>query len=156
MECVPTPIARTAHAGTILGDTLVIYGGMTTVPIKEFGERNIVEKWKILDDVWSFDLNNLSWRPWNISPPLGRSYHSLVSWDAVVPKKKNSDDELSSKDDGLNEKSKQSNKQVKSKGGIIDLEREKDGRARGSIISYGGFTTYETLPGEVSTSLYSY
>lgn len=41
-------------------------------------------EWETLDDMWILDLNTRQWtRRW-LSPPLVRSYHSLVGWSAEV------------------------------------------------------------------------
>lgn len=72
------PVARTAHGATVVGDKLIIHGGMkiNTDAISYNGET----KWDPLSDCWEFDLVERVWRQRVIEPKLARSYHSLVGW----------------------------------------------------------------------------
>mmetsp|Transcript_10932 Transcript_10932/g.21292 ORF Transcript_10932/g.21292 Transcript_10932/m.21292 type:complete len:994 (+) Transcript_10932:256-3237(+) len=92
------PIARTAHAGTIVGDELIIHGGMCSMndrrsygdltspsssystPSSSYATYTATPKWQALSDVWVFDLVKLRWKERYIYPQLARSYHSLVGW----------------------------------------------------------------------------
>lgn len=68
------PIPRTSHAGCIVGNELVIYGGMSLNIDTWTGMQ-----WQMLSDVWAYDLIHRKWREIRTDPPLLRSYHSLVS-----------------------------------------------------------------------------
>lgn len=72
------PEARTAHGATVVGNKLIIHGGMkiNTDAISYNGETN----WDPLSDCWEFDLVERVWRQRIIEPKLARSYHSLVGW----------------------------------------------------------------------------
>lgn len=96
------PVARTAHAGTIVGHELILHGGMHFGVIN--GEKNddrgdststtsglpssdtylsykTKSRWQSLSDVWVFDLVTLTWKERVLYPQLTRSYHSLVGSD---------------------------------------------------------------------------
>lgn len=125
-------------------DELVIYGGMTTLTDTDyFGGLGGGQKWDMLADVWSFNLITHQWKKWEIDPLLGRSYHSLVGWDGIVPDE--NDQKIPDKVEFEIGSGALGGEKV-----VFDGD-EKDGRARGSVISYGGFRTYETVAGEVST-----
>ena len=72
------PAARTAHAATVIGNKLIIHGGMmiNAEAVGYNGETN----WESLSDCWEFDLVERVWRQRFIEPKLARSYHSLVGW----------------------------------------------------------------------------
>jgi len=72
------PVARTAHGATVVGDLLIIHGGMkiNTEAISYSGETD----WEPLSDCWEFDLKERVWCQRIIEPHLARSYHSLVGW----------------------------------------------------------------------------
>lgn len=95
------PMARTSHSGTIIGDRLIIHGGMGRhVDERNYNNNNANEqpktssfsssssyatdktssKWVPLADTWEFDLKSLRWRERVQYPQLARSYHSLVGW----------------------------------------------------------------------------
>jgi len=67
------PIPRTSHAGCIVGNELVIYGGMALNIDSWTGVQ-----WDMLSDLWAYDLIGRKWREVRTNPPLFRSYHSLV------------------------------------------------------------------------------
>ena len=72
------PVARTAHAATVVGSTLFVHGGLT----KSMEE----EPWNDVasSDIWEFDLKSKKWNtPQPSSPHLQRSYHSLVGYTYV-------------------------------------------------------------------------
>ncbi len=86
-------MARTAHAGTIIGNELIIHGGMHfgeeddrgplssssfAAPLHSYTTYETSSKWRPLSDVWAFDLVTLKWRERIMYPQLARSYHSLV------------------------------------------------------------------------------
>lgn len=77
------PRPRTAHAATVVESQLVIHGGMG---IGEYtDEMGLgVTDWETLDDMWVIDLNTRTWRRRWLSPPLVRSYHSLVGWSTYT------------------------------------------------------------------------
>jgi len=72
------PEARTSHAATIVGDELVICGGLKKV---ETLMRDGTTVWDQFDDVWIFDLINRIWTKRPMAQSIGRSQHSLVGWD---------------------------------------------------------------------------
>eukprot|EP00804_Cyclotella_cryptica_P012966 CCRYP_002304-RC/>CCRYP_002304-RC protein AED:0.15 eAED:0.15 QI:199/1/1/1/0.5/0.66/3/394/568 len=97
------PMARTSHSGTIIGDRLVIHGGMGSYgeetnnnndnnnanePPKtssfssssSYATYKTSPKWVPLADTWEFDLKTLRWKERVQYPQLARSYHSLVGW----------------------------------------------------------------------------
>jgi len=90
------PVARTAHAGTIVGDELIIHGGLglhedTTQsssfssPSSSYPTYRTSPSWQALGDTWVFDLKTLTWRERIQFPQLKRSYHSLVGhYDGTV------------------------------------------------------------------------
>lgn len=72
------PRPRTAHAATVVGDELIIYGGMSKIGVNAWDGST---KWEELDDVWVFNLVQRQWKTRQVSPSLSRSYHSLVGWE---------------------------------------------------------------------------
>jgi len=86
------PMARTAHAGTIVGDELIIHGGMYfgdenvhdsssfSSPSNSYATYKTSSHWKALSDIWVFSLKTLKWRERIQYPQLARSYHSMVGW----------------------------------------------------------------------------
>jgi hypothetical protein len=93
------PVARTAHAGTVVGDELIIHGGMHfgdeeddrrpssssssssfAAPSNSYATYKTTSRWHPLSDVWSFDLVTLRWKERILYPQLARSYHSVVGW----------------------------------------------------------------------------
>ena len=93
------PVARTAHAGTVVGDELIIHGGMHfgdedddrrpssssssssfATPSNSYATYKTTSRWHPLSDVWSFDLVTLRWKERILYPQLARSYHSVVGW----------------------------------------------------------------------------
>eukprot|EP00588_Corethron_pennatum_P032392 CAMPEP_0194349204 /NCGR_PEP_ID=MMETSP0171-20130528/106952_1 /TAXON_ID=218684 /ORGANISM="Corethron pennatum, Strain L29A3" /LENGTH=884 /DNA_ID=CAMNT_0039116623 /DNA_START=168 /DNA_END=2819 /DNA_ORIENTATION=- len=66
------PSPRISHAATVVGDTLVIYGG------RSWDARS--DRWIVLGDVWEFDLISLEWTERKMAPTIPRSYHSMVNW----------------------------------------------------------------------------
>jgi hypothetical protein len=80
VDAASYPRPRTAHAGTVVGSQLVVHGGMGFS--EHLNEWDGSTEWETLDDMWILDLNTRRWtRRW-LSPPLVRSYHSLVGWRA--------------------------------------------------------------------------
>ena len=86
------PVSRTAHAGTVVNNELIIHGGMSfgeeestpsqfTNPSNTYATYKTSTNWQALADVWAFDLETLRWKERIISPQLARSYHSLVGND---------------------------------------------------------------------------
>ncbi|KAL3806557.1 hypothetical protein ACHAXA_009863, partial [Cyclostephanos tholiformis] len=93
------PVARTTHAGTIVGCELIIHGGMHfgeeddrmpssssssssfAAPSTSYASYRTSLRWRSLSDVWAFDLVTLKWKERVMYPQLARSYHSLVGWD---------------------------------------------------------------------------
>jgi N-acetylneuraminic acid mutarotase len=61
------PAPRFAHAATLDGDRLVVFGGITSYNGAP----------AMLADVWSFSMRRLEWTPVRMSVPLMRSFHSL-------------------------------------------------------------------------------
>ena len=91
------PMARTAHAGTIVGNELIIHGGMRygvddnkkgsssssssfASPSSSYATYKTSERWQPLSDVWVFDLITFKWKERMHYPQLARSYHSMVGW----------------------------------------------------------------------------
>ncbi|KAL7542478.1 hypothetical protein ACHAXR_011799 [Thalassiosira sp. AJA248-18] len=72
------PRPRTAHAATLVGNDLIIHGGMGWN--EHTNDWDGSTDWETLDDMWILDLNSRQWtRRW-LFPLLVRSYHSLVGW----------------------------------------------------------------------------
>jgi hypothetical protein len=69
------PLNRTAHAATVLGDQLIVYGGMTN----DKSTRPTI--WNELDDLWMFDLKARTWSQRSMVPSIPRCYHSIVAWN---------------------------------------------------------------------------
>lgn len=88
------PMARTAHAATVVGDELIIHGGMHpsedileqmssssfSSPSDSYATYKTHSKWKPLSDVWVFNLKTLKWKERIQFPQMARSYHTLVGW----------------------------------------------------------------------------
>ena len=85
------PVARTAHAATVVGDELIIHGGMHpsediidemssgfSSPSDSYATYKTHSKWKPLSDVWVFNLKTLKWKERIQFPQMARSYHTLV------------------------------------------------------------------------------
>ena len=89
------PMARTAHAATVVGDELIIHGGMHpsddlldemssssfSSPSESYATYKSHAKWKPLSDVWVFNLKTLKWKERIQFPQMARSYHTLVGSD---------------------------------------------------------------------------
>eukprot|EP00804_Cyclotella_cryptica_P002979 CCRYP_006007-RA/>CCRYP_006007-RA protein AED:0.02 eAED:0.02 QI:220/1/1/1/1/1/4/699/987 len=73
------PRPRTAHAATVVGDELVIHGGMGWNRQEADWDRHT--KWETYDDLWILDLTTLQWKQRFMLPSLACSYHSLVGYD---------------------------------------------------------------------------
>jgi len=71
------PEARTSHAATVVGNELVICGGLKKLETLVWDRTTV---WEQLTDVWIFDLNTRIWRERIMTQPIGRSHHSLVGW----------------------------------------------------------------------------
>jgi hypothetical protein len=71
------PGERTSHAATIVGDELVVYGGLRKVDTYLWDGSTL---WSQLDDIWIFDLNTLKWRQRYMGESMGRAYHAVVGW----------------------------------------------------------------------------
>eukprot|EP00804_Cyclotella_cryptica_P006232 CCRYP_020769-RA/>CCRYP_020769-RA protein AED:0.14 eAED:0.14 QI:1059/1/1/1/0.75/0.8/5/231/868 len=72
------PRPRTAHAATVVGDELVIHGGMGWN--RQVDDWDGQTDWETLDDLWILNLKTLRWKRRWLFPLLVRSYHSLVGW----------------------------------------------------------------------------
>ncbi len=88
------PVARTAHAATVVGDELIIHGGMHpsedildemssafSSPSDSYATYKTHSKWKPLSDVWVFNLKTLKWKERIQFPQMARSYHTIVGND---------------------------------------------------------------------------
>jgi hypothetical protein len=73
---ISQPLNRTAHAATVVGDELIVYGGMTNDKTPRLGQTNWIE----LDDIWIFHLKSKSWSKRTMYPSIPRCYHSIVAW----------------------------------------------------------------------------
>ncbi len=73
------PGERTSHSATVVGDELVIYGGLKKVETYLWDGSTI---WDQLDDVWVFDLNTLKWKERDMKESIGRAYQSLIGWQS--------------------------------------------------------------------------
>lgn len=71
------PEPRTSHAATIVGNELVICGGLKKIETLLFDGTTL---WEQLTDVWIFDLKTRLWKEREMSQAIGRSHHSLVGW----------------------------------------------------------------------------
>ncbi|KAL7545650.1 hypothetical protein ACHAWF_008998 [Thalassiosira exigua] len=72
------PRPRTAHAATVVGNELIIHGGMGWDEHTHDWDGST--DWETLDDMWILELNTREWKRRWIFPLLVRSYHSLVGW----------------------------------------------------------------------------
>jgi len=73
------PRPRTAHAATVVGNELIIHGGMGWD--EHTNDWDGSTDWEALDDMWILNLSTREWtRRW-LFPLLVRSYHSLVGWN---------------------------------------------------------------------------
>jgi len=72
------PRPRTAHAATVVGNQLIIHGGMGWD--EHTNDWDGSTDWETLDDMWILDLNTREWKRRWLFPLLVRSYHSLVGW----------------------------------------------------------------------------
>ena len=69
------PVARTAHAATVVGSSLFVHGGLTKS--YEGQPWNDVAS----SDIWEFDLKTKKWNtPSPSSQHLQRSYHTMVGY----------------------------------------------------------------------------
>ena len=71
------PGERTSHAATVIGDELIVYGGLRKVETNVWDGSTV---WSQLDDVWMFDLNTGSWKLRPMTEYVGRAYHAVVGW----------------------------------------------------------------------------
>lgn len=76
-EVVNHPGERTSHAGIVVGDELVIYGGLKKVDMSAWSG---VKTWDQLDDVWVFNLKERTWKERETEQSMGRAYHAAVGW----------------------------------------------------------------------------
>ncbi|KAL9184274.1 hypothetical protein ACHAXT_002360 [Thalassiosira profunda] len=72
------PRPRTAHAATVVGNELIIHGGMGWN--ERTNDWDGSTDWETLDDMWILDLTTREWRRRFLFPSLVRSYHTLVGW----------------------------------------------------------------------------
>ena len=85
------PMARTAHAATVVGDELIIHGGMHpsddilddlsssfSSPSDSYATYHAHSRWKPLSDIWVFNLKTLKWKERIQYPQMARSYHTIV------------------------------------------------------------------------------
>jgi len=72
------PGERTSHAATIVGDELVVYGGLRKIETYLWDGSTV---WSQLDDIWIFNLKSLTWKQRPMAESMGRAYHSLVGWE---------------------------------------------------------------------------
>jgi RING-finger-containing ubiquitin ligase len=71
------PGDRTSHSATVVGDELVVYGGLRKIDIYLWDGSTI---WSQLDDIWVFNLNTREWKQRPMAESIGRAYHSVVGW----------------------------------------------------------------------------
>lgn len=71
------PGERTSHAATVVGDELVIYGGLREIETYLWDGSTV---WSQLDDIWIFNLKSLKWTRRPMAESNGRAYHSVVGW----------------------------------------------------------------------------
>jgi len=74
------PEPRTSHAATIVGNELIICGGLKKIRTLLDGTT----MWEQLTDVWIFDLKTRLWKERVMAQPIGRSHHSLVGWEDIA------------------------------------------------------------------------
>ena len=74
------PGERTSHAATVVGNELIVYGGLAEVMVNSWDGSTI---WEVLDDVWIFDLRFRTWKERPMMPKISRSQHSLVGWESI-------------------------------------------------------------------------
>mmetsp|Transcript_14693 Transcript_14693/g.27618 ORF Transcript_14693/g.27618 Transcript_14693/m.27618 type:complete len:919 (-) Transcript_14693:122-2878(-) len=72
------PGDRTSHAATVVGDELVVYGGLQKIDIYLWDGSTI---WSQLDDIWVFNLKTREWKRRPMAESIGRAYHSVVGWE---------------------------------------------------------------------------
>lgn len=72
------PGERTSHAATVVGDELVIYGGLREIETYLWDGSTV---WSQLDDIWIFNLKSLKWAMRPMAESNGRAYHSVVGWE---------------------------------------------------------------------------
>ena len=75
---VDHPGERTSHSATVVGDELIVYGGLKKVETYLWDGSTL---WDQLDDVWVFDLKSLKWKQRMMKESVGRAYHSVVGWE---------------------------------------------------------------------------
>ena len=73
------PGKRTSHGATVVGDELIVYGGLRKVETYFFDGSTV---WDQLDDVWVFNLRTLQWKERVMKETMGRAYHSVVGWES--------------------------------------------------------------------------
>ena len=78
VQALDHPGERTAHAATVVGDELVIYGGLKKVDTYVWDGSTV---WSQLDDIWVFNLNTLEWKQRQTAESMGRAYHAVVGWE---------------------------------------------------------------------------
>lgn len=75
------PQPRTGHAATVVGNRLIVYGGLGL----NHHSANSEEKWQEFGDVWSFHLKRRTWTQITFKSEIPRSHHTLVGWDTCNP-----------------------------------------------------------------------
>lgn len=75
---MPHPGARTSHGGVVVGDELIITGGLREEEMYVWDGTTI---WQQLDDVWVFNLKSGIWKERIMLSPIGRSYQSVVGFE---------------------------------------------------------------------------
>lgn len=75
---MPYPGARTSHGGVVVGDELIVTGGLREEEMYVWDGTTV---WQQLDDVWVFNLRKRVWKERIMLSPIGRSYQSLVGFE---------------------------------------------------------------------------
>eukprot|EP00804_Cyclotella_cryptica_P020419 CCRYP_014402-RA/>CCRYP_014402-RA protein AED:0.13 eAED:0.13 QI:142/0.75/0.8/1/1/1/5/234/1160 len=82
------PRPRTAHAATVVGDELVIHGGMGWN--RQVDDWDGHTDWETLDDLWILNLKTFRWKRRWLFPLLeslmgwGKEFENFTSWDGPV------------------------------------------------------------------------
>lgn len=73
----PHPGSRTSHGSVVVGDELLITGGLREEEMYVWDGTTV---WQQLDDVWVFNLKTGLWKERMMLSPIGRSYQSTVGF----------------------------------------------------------------------------
>ena len=74
----PSPLGRTGQASTVVGNELLVHGGLRKSDVYLWDGSTV---WEQLDDVWILDLEKLEWKQRIMDVSWGKSYHSMVAWE---------------------------------------------------------------------------